>query len=184
MLQQISWNILHWSSGTSVYTSHVYGPISRAWIPLHRCRQQEKKRGMIRSRWKQCRLGSRSGCRRYWSCWLREVRRCPLYMRSLRAYLPHTVVPEAPFGPASCIHTRLGSNRARQLSLKCYSPYLGKNQQVRPGVCVFETLLYFSIRSICEAVACFLSIVYGDILSSKSWPLARNRFEPEFEGLR
>jgi len=38
MLQQISRNILHWSSRASVYTSHVYGPISRAWIPLHRCR--------------------------------------------------------------------------------------------------------------------------------------------------
>jgi hypothetical protein len=105
-------------------------------------------------------------------------------MRSLRAYLPHTVVPEEHFGPASCIHTLLGPNRARQLSLKRYSPYLGKKQQVRPGVYVFETLTNLPIRSICEAVACFLSIVYGDILSSKSWSLTRNRFGLEFEGLR
>jgi len=134
MLQQISWNILHWSSRASDYTSHVYGPISRAWNPLHWCRQKGRERGMSWSRRKQCRLGSRCGCRRFWRCWLREVRRCPLHMRSLRPYLPHTVVPEEPFGPASCIHIFSVPNKARQLSLKCYSPYLGKKQHVRPGV--------------------------------------------------
>jgi hypothetical protein len=109
---------------------------------------------MTRGQWIQCRLGSRYGCLR-WGCWLWEVRRYPLYMRSLRAYLPHTVVPEEPFGPASCIRIFLGPNRARQLSLKCYSPYLGKKQQVRPGVSVFETVIYRPIRSICDTVAYF-----------------------------